>query len=100
MEIQSKREDDNFPISTKDTILLILFGSGALLCFSLSFTLLQDNGRPFLFGGSLVLCLLCILLAQKRKEMLLGTVGFIAIRVLWGIVVTGLHIFQLGLRHH
>lgn len=89
-ELEPKRGASDFPFSMKDTILFILFGFSGLLCFALSFSLLQENRRPYLFGGCLVVCLVCLLLAKKKKELVLGTAAFILLRVAWAILVTGL----------
>jgi len=79
--------DARFPLSTKDTILLILFGFSSLLGFALSFSLLHSDGRPYLFAGCVLVCAACLAAAEKKKEIVVGTVGFILLRVLWAVVV-------------
>lgn len=91
-QLRSRPKGTDLLFSTKDTILLILFGFGGLLCFALSFSLLQSDGKPYLFGGCLALCLICLLLADKKKELVLGTVGFILLRVVWAILVNTLRV--------
>jgi hypothetical protein len=87
MKSGSRFRGADFPFSTKDTILLILFGFSGLLCFALSFSLFQSDGRPYLFAGCLVFCLICLAFAEKKKELVLGTVAFISLRVVWAIAV-------------
>jgi glucose dehydrogenase len=92
MQFRSKSGNANFPLSTKDTILGVLCAFSGLLCFALSFSLLQENGRPYLFSGCLAVCLVCLLLTEKKKELVLATAAFILLRVFWAILVSGLRI--------
>lgn len=96
MQFESRPRGTHSYLSTKDTILGIVFAFSGLLSFALSFTLLHDNGRPYLFCGSLALCLVCLLLAKNKKVIVLGTVGFILLRVVWSILTTSLQMLQSG----
>lgn len=92
MQRQSKSGRGVFPFSMKDTILLGLCGFSGLLCFALSFTLMQPDGRPYLFGGSLAVFVVGLLFAEKRKDIFLGTIAFILLRLVWGALIEGLHV--------
>jgi drug/metabolite transporter (DMT)-like permease len=98
MQFESRPGNTDSYLSTKDTILGIIFAFSGLLSFALSFTLLHDNGRPYLFCSSLALCLVCLLLADRRKIIALGSVVFIVLRIVWSVLTTGLQIMQSG--HH
>jgi len=87
-------------LSTKDTIFGILFGFSALLGFALSFSVLQPNGRPFVFCGCLFICAICILIVDKKKEVVLGSLLFIALRVVWSLSVAAIQYLQSGAVHH
>lgn len=76
----------------KDTILIGVCGFSGLLCFALSFTLMQPDGRPYLFGGSLAVFIVGLLFAEKRRDILLGTIAFILLRLVWSALITGLQI--------
>jgi len=83
MNPSSQHSQPDFPLSTKDTFLLILSGFSGLLGFALSFSLFQPEGRPYLFMTCALLCLACLAFAEKKKEIALGTLGFILLRVIW-----------------
>jgi hypothetical protein len=89
MPVKSGGTDNS--VSTKDTVLMVLFTFSAMLGFGLFFTLLQENGRPYLFCGCFALCVVCLLLADKKKEIFWGGVAFILLRVAWGMVLVGAH---------
>jgi hypothetical protein len=91
MEVKSRDRRPVYPYSLKDTVLLILIAFSALLAFGLSFTLLQRDGSPYLFAGSLVLCSLCLAFADRKKDIVLGTASFILLRVVWPIAINILH---------
>jgi hypothetical protein len=82
--------DPKYVPSTKDQILGVIFVICALLCFGLSFTLFQANGRPVLFGGCLVTCGVCLTFADNRKGIALAFVIFLGIRVIWAFIARGL----------
>ena len=89
---QSKVTESGYSPSVKDQVLGIVFVVSALLCFGLSFTLFQPNGRPFLFISCFLFCLICLTLSENKKGIGLAFVGFLAIRMLWAVIVRG---FQL-----
>jgi len=92
MQSQSELERSDSRLSTKDICLIAVIAPCGLLCFALSFTLLQDNGRPYLFCGSLAVFLVCLLFADKKRDILGGMVVFIMLRVVWSIMTTSLRI--------
>ena len=91
MEVKTRSRGRDFPLSAKDTVLLIPFAFSALLAFGLSFTLLQSDGRPYLFSGCLVLCITCLAFVDRKKDIVLGTVLFILLRITWSIAINILH---------
>jgi hypothetical protein len=99
MERESESGNAGFPFSTRDTILGLLFTFSGLLAFGLSFTLMQADGRPYLFCGCLIVCALSLLFVDKRKQIFLGTVAFILLRLVWAAVVTGLQMLHSGGHH-
>jgi hypothetical protein len=88
MLLESKSANSKFPLSMKDTILMVPCALSGLLGFALSFSLLQPDGKPYLFIGCVVVLLVSLLLADKRKELTLGVGCFIALRLVWAAVVT------------
>jgi len=88
MHIGHEPDRGRLQFSLKDHILLIIMGASALLGFALSFSLLQPNGRPYLFSGCVAVYLTCIVFATKRRALVLGTLVFIAIRVIWSVAIT------------
>lgn len=52
--------------SRKDVFLAVVFGISGLLAFGLSFSLLQSNGWPFLFGFCAFVCIGGIALAENK----------------------------------
>ena len=72
----------------KDTILLIPCAFSGLLALGLSFSLFRPDGRPYLFVGCLIVSLISLLLADKRKEMALGVGCFAVLRIVWAVVVS------------
>jgi hypothetical protein len=87
---ESRVGDPKYAPSTKDQVLGVIFVISAMLCFGLSFTLFQPNGRPFLFGGCLLICGVCLAFADNRKGIALAFVVFLGIRVVWAFIVRGL----------
>jgi hypothetical protein len=55
-------------ISFKDRTLSGIFCLSGLVCFGLSFTLFHSNGRPYLFCSLLLLCMLCLVFADRRES--------------------------------
>ena len=93
MQLGFRSDDTDFTLSMKGMVLGVLFGFSALLGFALSFTLLQPDGRPYLFTGCIVLFVLCLLFIDKKKEIALGAVLFILLRLVWSISVSGVRIW-------
>ena len=91
MQHEPKPGDAGFEFTTKDTILLMLCGFSGLLGFALSFTLMQPDGRPYLFCCCVAIFVLSLLFAERKKEIALGTLAFILLRLVWAAIVTALH---------
>jgi hypothetical protein len=77
-------------ISMKDTILSIPIGFSALLGFALSFSLFQPDGRPYVFGGCLIVYVVSLLFADKKRDLFLASLVFILLRLAWSAVITGI----------
>ena len=69
-------------LSRKDHILGVIVLFSGTFAFALSFTLRQTNGKPALFAASIVIAAACLLIASNRKAILLGLIGFLALRLL------------------
>ena len=89
MRIDDEAKRRPYQFSVKDHILLVIMGFSGLLGFALSFTVLQADGRPYLFCGCLVVYLTCTFFATERRALVLATLGVIALRLIWSIAVTG-----------
>jgi len=76
--------------STKDQVLGVVFVVSGLLGFGLSFTMLQANGRPVLFGVCVAICVACLGFSQNKKGIGLAFIGFLAIRMIWALILRGL----------
>lgn len=77
-------------VSIKDRFLGGIFCLSGLACFGLSFTLFQADGRPYLFCSLLLLCILCLILAESRKNrtgFVIGFFVFLAVRLVWALVI-------------
>jgi hypothetical protein len=70
----------------RDVFLAVPFGLAGLLCFALSFTLKQPDGRPVLFAVLLIVCLACLWLSKNRLALAAALVIFISIRVAWALL--------------
>jgi len=81
-------------LSTKDTFLCAPICFSAILAFALSFSLLQPDGRPYVFVGCLIVYGVCLLFADKKKELVLASLVFILIRVVWSAAISGRHFLQ------
>ena len=91
MKIESEASHLGSRLSTKDTILCVPIGFSGLLGFALSFSLFQPEGRPYLFGACLIVCVVSLLFADKKKDLFLGSLAFILLRLAWSAAITGLH---------
>ena len=85
-------------LSTKDLILGIAFAFSSLLAFALTFSLFRSDGRPVLFGTCVLICAICLLVIERKKEIVLASVLFIAIRVVWSLSIAAVQ--YLGGGHH
>jgi hypothetical protein len=74
----------------KDSVLCAALCFSTLLAFALSFSLFQPGGRPYVFCGCLIVYSVCLLLADNKKALFLGSVVFILIRLAWSAVITGI----------
>lgn len=72
----------------KDIAIGVVFCISGLLGFCLSFTLLENGGRPALFAVCMAVCLVCLFFASDKKGVLLGFAGFLLIRIVWAPIVT------------
>jgi FtsH-binding integral membrane protein len=90
MYTEPKSRHADAELSSKDLILIIPMGFSALLGFALSFTLFQPDGRPYLFGGCLIVFFVSLLFADRKRDIFLGCIGFLLIRLVWAAVVTAL----------
>lgn len=81
-------------LSTKDTFLCVPLCFSAILAFALSFSLLQADGRPYVFVGCLIIYGVCLLFVDKKKELFLGSLVFILIRAVWSAAISGRHLLQ------
>lgn len=93
MQLGFQSDDTDYPLSMKDMILGVLFAFSALVAFALSFSLRQTDGRPYLFTGCIAFCVLCLLFIAKKKEIVLGALLFILVRLVWSISVSGVRIW-------
>ena len=75
-------------ISVKDRFLGVPFGFSALVAFAVSFSLFQPDGRPYVFFSCTAICAVTFMFIEKKKEVALATVIFIALRLLWSAVIT------------
>ena len=74
----------------RDVILAAVFAGTSLLAFALSFTLMNDDGRPLLFSALVAVSMFCLWKA-KSKVALIGTaLFFLMSRVLWVAIATHL----------
>lgn len=89
MNVESNSRRSGSPLSTKDAFLSAPICFSAVLAFALSFSLLQPDGRPYVFCGCLVVYVTCLLLADKKKELALASMIFILIRIAWSIAISG-----------
>lgn len=78
-------------LSLRDHFLLVIMGFSALLTFALSFTLWEPDGRPHLFIACVVVYLISVWFARERKALVLSTLAFLALRLIWGAVTAGVH---------
>jgi hypothetical protein len=72
--------------SAKDRVLGVVFGFSGLLCFALSFTVLNPNGRPVLFFSCLCVCLVCLAFVDNKKGVVLGFLLFLLLRTIWAFM--------------
>jgi hypothetical protein len=79
--------NENEP-SRKDVALGVIFAVSGLLGFCLSFSLLQNDGRPYLFGFCVLTCSACLALATNKAGILLGFAAFLLTRLAWALAVT------------
>jgi hypothetical protein len=89
MNVESNRRCSGSPLSTKDTLVCAPICFSALLAFALSFSLFQPNGRPYVFCGCLIVYAICLLVADKKKELFLASMLFILIRLAWSAAISG-----------
>jgi hypothetical protein len=89
MNIESKPHRSGSLLSMKDTILCAPICFSALLGFALSFPLFQPNGRPYVFCGCVLVYAICLLFADKKKDLFLASMVFILIRIAWSALITG-----------
>lgn len=94
MNLESKPRRSGSPLSMKDTFLCAPICFSALLAFALSFSLFQPDGRPYVFCGSLIVYGICLLCADKKKELFLASMVFILIRVAWSGAISGRHFLE------
>lgn len=99
MNLESKPQRSGSLLSMKDTILCAPICFSALLGFALSFSLFQPEGRPYIFCGCLIVYAIGLLFADKKKDLFLGSLVFILIRLVWSAVITG-HQALHSLGHH
>lgn len=90
MYTKPKSRESDSELSTRDLVLGLLMAFSAFLAFALSFTLLQPDGRPYLFGGCLIVFFVSLLFADRKRDLFLGSLGFILIRLVWAAAVTAL----------
>ena len=97
MESDSRRSGSS--LSLKDNILCAPIGFSVLLAFALSFSLFQPGGRLYLFCGCLVVYAVCLMIADKKKDIFFGSMFFVVIRLAWSGAVSVLQaLHSLGAR--
>ena len=89
MKIEPNLDGTGSRVSTKDRILCIPFGFSALLAFALSFSLFQSGGRPYVFFSCLLICAVTLAFIERKKDVILASVIFIFLRVVWSALITG-----------
>ena len=81
---------DNQPLSMRDKIFGVLAAFSALYCVAVSFVLSQaEASQKFLIG--LAIFVFCFYFVKQKRPTALGIAGFVALRLVWGLVVTLLH---------
>lgn len=68
-------------LSRKDHVLGVLVLFSGTLAFALSFTVTRPNGKPGLLMASVMIAVLCLLFATNKTAILVGLLGFIALRL-------------------
>jgi hypothetical protein len=99
MSIDSEPRRDDPQLSMKDMILCIPICFSSLLAFALSFTLFQPEGRPYLFCGCVIVYVVSLLFVEKKRDVFLGSIIFILLRLVWGAVITALQASHISMRH-
>jgi hypothetical protein len=84
--------DTGQKLTNRDFYLCIPFVFSGLLCFALLLAYPWTHEiRPIVFSISLLICLVSFILVNNKKVMLQALIAFIAIRMLWSLLVMALH---------
>jgi hypothetical protein len=81
---------DNESLSVRDKIFGVLSAFSALYCVAVSFMLSQAEARKR-FLIALAIFIFCFYFVKQKKGVALGVAAFVALRLVWGLVVTLLH---------
>jgi hypothetical protein len=94
MNVESETRHHRSPLSMKDTVLCVPICFSALLGFALSFSLFQPDGRPYVFGACVIIYVVSLLFADKKRDLFLASMVFILLRLVWSAAITGFHAFH------
>jgi len=83
----------------KDILLCAPMIFSALIMFGLSFSLFLRDGRPYVFAGSLIVYVACLLLADRKRDLFLASLIILLLQIVFGAVMTGLQATH-NIGHH
>jgi len=91
MSLFTNGSDRDRELSGKDRILAVPFCLSALTAFALSFSLSNSPGRRYEFLCLLLICFLTLIFIDRKKDVVLASIVFIGLRVVWAVIVTPMH---------